>query len=64
MTANTSITLTATTSIKLVVGGNSITIDTSGITLNGMQIKATGSAGITLDGGPEVGVTGGVIKLN
>lgn len=56
--------ITAATSITLTVGGNSIKIDTSGITINGIKIAATASATMDLDGGGMLTAKGGMIKLN
>jgi len=64
VTADTSVKLTATASIELTVGSNSIKIDPSGVTINGTMIKGTASAEMTLDGGGMMGLTGGIIKIN
>ena len=56
--------ITAAKSITLTVGGNSIKIDTAGITINGIKIAATASATMTLDGGGMLTASGGQIKLN
>jgi type VI secretion system secreted protein VgrG len=56
MTANTSIKLTATASIELTVGGSSIKIDPSGVTISGVKISGSASAMMEL--------TGGIIKIN
>ena len=44
--------ITAAESITLTVGGNSIKIDTSGITINGMKVDITASGALTLTGHP------------
>ena len=56
--------ITAAKSITLTVGGNSIKIDTAGITINGIKIAASASATMTLDGGGMLTASGGMIKLN
>ncbi len=64
--------ITAAQSITLTVGGNSIKIDTSGITINGMKLDLQGQtttsvkagASMTLDGGGMLSASGGMIKLN
>ncbi len=48
VTAQTSVKLTGTASIELTVGGTSLKLDPSGITLSGPQIKASGDAMIQL----------------
>ena len=48
VTAQTSVKLTGTASIELTVGGTSLKIDPSGITLSGPMIKASGDAAIQL----------------
>ena len=56
--------ITAAQSITLTVAGNSIKIDTSGITINGMKLDLTGSAGMTANGGPSMSLTAGMISIN
>jgi type VI secretion system secreted protein VgrG len=59
-----SITIKANQSITLQVGSNSITISTSGISINGAQISASATGSMSLDGGPEMTLTGGMIAIN
>jgi type VI secretion system secreted protein VgrG len=56
--------ITAAQSITLTVGSNSIKIDTSGVTINGIKIAATASAQMSLDGGAQLSATAGMISLN
>ena len=64
MTAGTSVKITASTSIELVVGANSIKIDTTGVTITAAKITGTASAAMTLAGGEAMELTGDVIKIN
>jgi len=57
-------TITAAQSITLKVGGNSIVIDTSGITINGTQIQMTASASMTANGGGSMTLQAGMIAIN
>jgi type VI secretion system secreted protein VgrG len=59
-----SITIKANQSITLQVGSNTITINTSGVTVNGAQIAATATTSMSLDGGPTMTLTGGEIAIN
>ena len=63
MTAGTSIKLTANASIELVVGGASIKIDPSGVTISGIKITGSASAMMELTGG-VMELTGDLIKIN
>jgi type VI secretion system secreted protein VgrG len=64
--------ITAAQSITLTVGANSIKIDTSGITINGMKISAQASttmslqasASMTIDGGGMLSASAGLVKIN
>ncbi len=64
VTASTEVKITATTSITLTVGGNSIKIDPSGITITGTQIQGKASAQMSLDGGGMMSLKGGMININ
>ncbi len=65
------ISMEAGTEIKLTVGNNSITLDTSGITVAGAQVDVTGDAALSL-GAPNVSVagdaatdiSGGIVQIN
>ncbi len=59
-----SITHKAMQSITLQVGSNSIKIDQTGITLNGMMIKASASAMMKLDGGGMMSASAALVKIN
>lgn len=66
-----SITLQAAQTITLKVGGNSITINQSGITLDATQITLKGSgtvqvsgAMVNVKGSGTVGITGGLVNIN
>ena len=60
------------TSIEFKVGGNSILIEQAGITIKGMEIKATadmnltakGGIAATLEGAAICNVKGGIVKIN
>ncbi len=56
--------VSAQTSITLSVGSNSIKIDTSGITINGMQVSLQSSADTSLQAGGAMSLTGATISLN
>jgi type VI secretion system secreted protein VgrG len=56
--------ITAAQSITLTVGANSITIDTSGITINGMQISMQANATMSLQAGASLSATAPLIGLN
>ncbi|HEX4366307.1 MAG TPA: type VI secretion system tip protein TssI/VgrG [Rhodopila sp.] len=64
-------TVTAMQSIELTVGSNSIRIDQTGVTINGMLISVNGTASISLDapmtsvsGDATVTITGGLVEIN
>ena len=57
--ATQSITLQANMSIELKVGGNSIKIDPSGVTITGTMVKIDGSAMTEVKGGGMVKIQGG-----
>jgi type VI secretion system secreted protein VgrG len=57
-------TVEAAQSITLKVGGNSIVIDTSGITINGTQVQVTASASMTANGGGSMTLKAGMIAIN
>jgi type VI secretion system secreted protein VgrG len=59
-----SISLEAMTSITLTVGGNSITIDQSGITVEGMMITISGDTMTTVEGDAMLTLTGGITMIN
>lgn len=59
-----SITIESKQSITLKVGGNSIVIDQSGITINGIMIKTKASAMAEHDGGGMMVVKGGIVMIN
>lgn len=64
--------ITAAQSIELTVGGNTIKIDTSGISINGMTLKLEGSAttdvkagaSMTINGGGSLTVSAGMVSIN
>lgn len=56
--------VTAAQSITLSVGGNSITIDTSGVKINGTQISVQSDATMSLQAGASMSLTGATISLN
>lgn len=56
--------ITAAQSITLTVGGNSIKIDTSGITINGMKVDVKSSATMSLQAGAPLSLQGAMISLN
>jgi type VI secretion system secreted protein VgrG len=64
-------TVTAMQSIELTVGSNSIRIDQTGITLNGIIISVMGVASVSIDapmtslsGDATVAITGGLVEIN
>src|SRR3990167_4295371 len=59
-----SITLTANMSIELKVGGNSIKIDPSGVTITGTMVKINGSAMTEVKGGGMLKMQGGLVMIN
>ncbi|MDR3466063.1 MAG: type VI secretion system tip protein TssI/VgrG, partial [Xanthobacteraceae bacterium] len=56
--------VTAAQSITLSVGPNSIKIDTTGVTINGMKVDVQASATMSLQAGATLSVTGAMISLN
>lgn len=62
--ASQSITLTANSSIELKVGGNSIKIDASGITIKGTMVKAEGSAMTEIKSGGILKAQGSLVQIN
>jgi type VI secretion system secreted protein VgrG len=64
LTANESISLTAKNSISLTVGSNSVTIDTTGVSVSGTKIAGSAKTQMALDGGLEMALTGTIIKIN
>ena len=65
------ITMEATTSIELKVGGNSVKIDQTGITVKGLMVKVTGDSQVQIkgamtqvNGDAMVQVKGGVVTIN
>jgi len=62
--ATQSITLQANMSIELKVGGNSIKIDPSGVTITGTMVKIDGSAMTEMKGGGMVKIQGGLVTIN
>lgn len=59
-----SITLQANISIELKVGGNSIKIDPSGITITGTMVKINGNAMTEVKGGGMLKMQGGLVMIN
>lgn len=59
-----SVTITSLAKIELKVGGNSLTIDQSGITLNGIMIKTQASAMAEHKGGGMMNIQAGIIMIN
>ena len=59
-----SISFEAMQSITLTVGGNSITIDQSGITIEGMMITISGDTMTTVEGDAMLTLTGGITMIN
>ncbi|MCP4277082.1 MAG: type VI secretion system tip protein VgrG [Gammaproteobacteria bacterium] len=58
------ITLQANMSIELKVGGNSIKIDPSGVTITGTMVKINGSAMTEVKGGGMLKMQGGLVMIN
>ena len=58
------VTVKSKQSITLQVGGNSITIDTSGVSVNGIKIALQASAELTANGGGEMTLQAGMISIN
>ncbi len=56
--------VTAAQSITLSVGSNSIKIDTSGVTINGMKVAVQASATMSLDASGAMSLSGATISLN
>jgi type VI secretion system secreted protein VgrG len=56
--------LTAAQSITLSVGANSVTIDTTGVTINGMKVVVQASGTMSLQAGASMTLTGTPIALN
>jgi type VI secretion system secreted protein VgrG len=56
--------VTAAQSITLTVGANSIKIDQTGITINGVQVQVQSSATMSLTAGASLSLTGATIALN
>lgn len=63
-TSSQSITLQANMSIELKVGGNSIKIDPSGVTITGTMVKINGSAMTEVKGGGMLKMQGGLVMIN
>ncbi|MFA7556069.1 MAG: type VI secretion system tip protein TssI/VgrG [Spongiibacteraceae bacterium] len=62
--SNKTITMEAATSITLKVGGNSIVIDTGGITMKGVAVKVTADTSLALKGSASADVkTNGILSL-
>jgi len=59
-----SISMEAMTSITLTVGGNSITIDQTGVTIEGMMITISGDTMTTVEGDALLTLTGGITMIN
>jgi type VI secretion system secreted protein VgrG len=59
-----SIKLQANMSIELKVGGNSIKIDPSGVTITGTMVKINGSAMTEVKGGGMLKMQGGLVMIN
>ena len=59
-----SITITSKQKIELKVGGNTLTIDNTGITLNGIMIKTQASAMAEHKGGGMMNIQAGIIMIN
>ncbi|MBS0315772.1 MAG: type VI secretion system tip protein VgrG [Proteobacteria bacterium] len=57
-------TISAAQSITLKVGGNSIVIDTSGVTINGTKIGLTASASMSANGGTSMTLQAAAISIN
>ncbi len=59
-----SVKISSTMSIELSVAGNSIKIDNTGVTINGIMIKTKASAMAEHDGGGMMVVKGGIVMIN
>jgi type VI secretion system secreted protein VgrG len=59
-----SISVTAMQSITLTVGGSSVTIDQSGVTIQGIMITVTGNAITQVSGSGMLQLTGGITMIN
>jgi type VI secretion system secreted protein VgrG len=59
-----SISMEAMTSITLTVGANSITIDQTGVTVEGMMITISGDTMTTVEGDALLTLTGGITMIN
>lgn len=62
--AGQSISLQANVSIELKVGGNSIKIDQSGVTISGTLVKVNGDAMTEVKGGGMLKLQGGLVMVN
>jgi type VI secretion system secreted protein VgrG len=51
-------------SIELSVAGNSIKVDNTGVTINGIMIKTKASGMAEHDGGGMMVVKGGIVMIN
>jgi type VI secretion system secreted protein VgrG len=56
--------VTAAQSITLSVGANSIKIDTTGVTINGMMVSMQADTTMSLQGGESMSLTAAQIALN
>ena len=56
--------ITAAQSIELTVGSNSIKIDTTGVTINGIKVDVKSSATMSLQAGAPLSLQGTMISLN
>ena len=56
--------LTAAQSITFTVGSNSIKIDTSGVTINGMKVDVQSSATMSLQAGASMSLQGATVAIN
>lgn len=56
--------ITAAQSITLSVGSNSVKIDTTGVTINGIKVAVQSTATMSLQAGASLSVTGATISLN
>ena len=56
--------VTAAQSITLSVGSNSVKIDTSGVTINGMKVDVQSSATMSLQAGATMSLSGAMISIN
>lgn len=53
-----------TSSIKLTVGGSSVKLEQSGVTVSGTQVKVQGSAMAEVNGGGQLTLKGGIVQIN